>query len=30
MASVALIIGGIAILSAGTYLMRFGGAKLGN
>jgi len=30
MANVALIIGGIAILSAGTWLMRFGGAKLGN
>lgn len=30
MASVALIIGGIAILSIGTYLMRLGGAKLGS
>ncbi|MGP3593123.1 AzlD domain-containing protein [Vagococcus sp. WN89Y] len=30
MASVALTLGGIALLSAGTYLMRFGGAKLGN
>jgi uncharacterized membrane protein len=30
MTNVALIIGGIAILSAGTYLMRLGGAKLGN
>ncbi|WP_342322844.1 AzlD domain-containing protein [Kosakonia sp. BYX6] len=30
MASVALTVGGIAILSIGTYLMRFGGAKLGS
>lgn len=30
MASVALTFGGIAILSIGTYLMRFGGAKLGS
>ena len=30
MANTTLIIGGIAILSAGTYLMRLGGAKLGN
>ncbi|ROP48976.1 branched-subunit amino acid transport protein AzlD [Enterobacter sp. BIGb0383] len=30
MASTTLIIGGIALLSVGTYLMRFGGAKLGN
>ena len=30
MASVALTVGGIAILSAGTYLMRLGGAKLGS
>lgn len=29
MASVALTLGGIAILSVGTYLMRLGGAKLG-
>ena len=27
---VALIVGGIATLSAGTWLMRFGSAKLGN
>ncbi len=27
---VSFILGGIAILSAGTYLMRFGGAKLGS
>ena len=30
MASTTLIIAGIALLSVGTYLMRFGGAKLGN
>ena len=30
MANTTLIIFGIAILSAGTYLMRLGGAKLGN
>lgn len=30
MASTTLIIAGIALLSAGTYLMRFAGAKLGN
>lgn len=30
MTSVALIIGGIATLSIGTYLMRLGGAKLGS
>ncbi|MEX0446059.1 AzlD domain-containing protein [Xenorhabdus sp. SGI246] len=30
MANYVLIIIGIAILSLGTYLMRFGGAKLGN
>ncbi|PHM69803.1 AzlD domain-containing protein [Xenorhabdus sp. KJ12.1] len=30
MADYSLIIIGIAILSLGTYLMRFGGAKLGN
>lgn len=30
MADTLWIILGIAILSAGTYLMRFGGAKLGN
>ncbi|WBU49275.1 AzlD domain-containing protein [Kosakonia pseudosacchari] len=30
MTSVALIIGGIATLSVGTYLMRLGGAKLGS
>ncbi|WP_426577209.1 AzlD domain-containing protein [Xenorhabdus stockiae] len=30
MADHSLIIIGIAILSLGTYLMRFGGAKLGN
>ncbi|WP_312691502.1 AzlD domain-containing protein [Kosakonia sp.] len=30
MASVPLIISGIAILSVGTYLMRLGGAKLGS
>ncbi|MBC8945082.1 MULTISPECIES: AzlD domain-containing protein [Xenorhabdus] len=30
MANYTLIIIGIAILSLGTYLMRFGGAKLGN
>ncbi|CAI8757198.1 AzlD domain-containing protein [Kosakonia quasisacchari] len=30
MTSIALIIGGIAILSIGTYLMRLGGAKLGS
>ncbi|CDL87478.1 AzlD domain-containing protein [Xenorhabdus cabanillasii] len=30
MADYTLIIIGIAILSLGTYLMRFGGAKLGN
>ncbi|MGK9173642.1 AzlD domain-containing protein [Yokenella regensburgei] len=30
MANTTLIIGGIAILSAGTYLMRLGGAKLGS
>ena len=30
MASASLIIGGIAMLSVGTYLMRLGGAKLGS
>ena len=30
MASIGLILGGIATLSAGTYLMRLGGTKLGN
>ena len=30
MASTTLIISGIALLSVGTYLMRFAGAKLGN
>lgn len=30
MANMTLVICGIAILSAGTYLMRLGGAKLGN
>ena len=30
MASVSLVIGGIVILSVGTYLMRLGGTKLGN
>lgn len=30
MANTTLVIIGIAVLSVGTYLMRFGGAKLGN
>lgn len=30
MANITLVIIGIAVLSVGTYLMRFGGAKLGN
>ncbi|EOW6518410.1 AzlD domain-containing protein [Cronobacter dublinensis] len=30
MASTITILSGIAVLSVGTYLMRFGGAKLGN
>ncbi|EGT4509777.1 AzlD domain-containing protein [Cronobacter sakazakii] len=30
MASTMMILAGIAVLSVGTYLMRFGGAKLGN
>ena len=30
MTNITLIIAGIALLSVGTYLMRFGGAKLGN
>ncbi|MDX6021378.1 AzlD domain-containing protein [Scandinavium sp. V105_16] len=30
MADILWIIPGIAVLSVGTYLMRFGGAKLGN
>jgi uncharacterized membrane protein len=30
MGNITLFIAGIAILSAGTYLMRLGGAKLGN
>lgn len=30
MASTALTLGGIALLSIGTWLMRFGGAKLGS
>ncbi|ELY5830081.1 AzlD domain-containing protein [Cronobacter turicensis] len=30
MASTMMILAGIGVLSVGTYLMRFGGAKLGN
>ncbi|MCL5499151.1 AzlD domain-containing protein [Escherichia coli] len=30
MTNITLIIAGIALLSVGTYLMRFGGARLGN
>jgi hypothetical protein len=30
MANTTLVIIGIAVLSVGTYLMRFGGARLGN
>ncbi|NCH54607.1 AzlD domain-containing protein [Cronobacter muytjensii] len=30
MASTMMTLSGIAVLSVGTYLMRFGGAKLGN